>query len=117
MKRKRFRKATDLKVSQAFLQGRVTAAAKNGWPKACWIEFCEAMLDRGFVLILYEARQTFSKYITVCHYGRSFKVRFSNHKAIRERERAGDCDFFVGRGHFRTTTTEDAIKATIKALS
>lgn len=63
-------------------------------------------------MTLYEARQTFSKYITVRHQGRQFKVRFSNHKPIRSRQFSNDCDFWVGFHHEGWSKTEDAVVAT-----
>lgn len=65
----------------------------------------------GFSVELYEARQTKSKYCTVKLDGKSFKVRFSDHKPIYQREMKGDCDFFVGHTHTGIRTTQDAINA------
>ena len=102
-------------VTTALLEARVTRAASNGYPKAKWIEFCEMMIERGFTVTLYEARQTFSKYVTVAGVGAApFKLRFSNHKPIRGRELDGDCDVFVGITHTGTRTTADAIAATLR---
>ena len=63
--------------------------------KAKWIIFAEELLHKGFKISLYEARRTFSKYLTVEKDGKYFKVRFSNHKPIKERELNNDCNFFV----------------------
>lgn len=104
-------KATNLRVTAAFLQERFERSAKLGFSKQKWISFCEALLAEGFSLALYEARKTASKYITVRKGGKSFKVRFSNHKPIKGRELAGDCDFFVGMTHTGTRTTDDALAA------
>lgn len=79
--------------------------------KAKWIIFAEELLNKGFKVSLYEARRTFSKYLTVEKDGKYFKVRFSNHKPIKERELNNDCDFFVGVTNYKVTTTEDALKA------
>lgn len=98
-------------VTQTFLDLKTRMAAKAGYPKAKWVEFCEALLVEGFELQLYEAKKTFSKYITVRRGDRSLKVRFSDHKPIKARELAGDCDFFVGRTHTGRRTTEDALRA------
>ena len=65
----------------------------------------------GFTVELYEARQTKSKYCTVRHAGKQFKVRFSDHKPIYRREMQGDCDFFVGHTHTGIRTTHDAANA------
>jgi len=76
-----------------------------------WVEFCEISIRRGFDVYLYEAKHTASKYITLFRNGRSFKVRFSNHRPIARRELAGDCDFFVGVTNLSVTTTGDALRA------
>jgi hypothetical protein len=109
-------KATNLRVTPEFLAAREKRAAAKGYGKAKWIEFCEAMLAEGYMVFLYEARRTFSKYVWVTSGERHFKVRFSNHAPIKRRESAGDCDFFVGICNFQTTTTEQAIAATLKAV-
>lgn len=109
-------KATNRAVNMDFLRHRVQYAESMGFQKQKWVTFCEVMLERGFTVSLYEARQTVSKYITVRRaddYSRSFKVRFSNHKPIKHREQAGDCDFFVGYTHLGIQTTEQAIAATL----
>ena len=103
------KKATNLTVTRTFLRARQLRA--KGFPKAKWIEFCEICLDSGFTVSLYEARKTYSKYVSVLKDGRSFKVRFSNHAPIKSREVNGDCDFFVGHTHLGVTNTEAAIKA------
>lgn len=79
--------------------------------KQKWIIFAEELLNKGFKISLYEARRTFSKYLTVEKNGEQFKVRFSNHKPIKEREENNDCDFFVGVTNYKVTTTEDALQA------
>lgn len=107
----RMPKATNLTVTQSFLDKRIKDAAKRGYGKAKWIEFCEALLAAGFKLSLYEARRTFSKYITVSDGRESYKVRFSNHRPIKSRELQGDCDFFVGVTHTGVRTTDDALEA------
>jgi hypothetical protein len=104
------RKMNDERVTVEFLQHRAKALEEKGYPKAKWIEFCERLMAHGYSMRLYEARQTFSKYITVmARNGRSVKIRFSNHKPIKARELANDCDFFVGITHTGTRTTADAL--------
>ncbi len=100
-------------VTKEFLDQRAKQSAKKGYSKQKWIQFCEIMLRRGYAVSLYEARRTVSKYVTVSDGKKSFKVRFSNHKPICEREERGDCDFFVGRTNYTVTTTKDAILAVI----
>jgi len=106
-------KATNLKVDRMFLRARQLRA--KGFPKAKWIEFCEICLEAGYTVHLYEARKTYSKYITVSLDDiRPFKVRFSNHKPIHSRELNGDCDYFVGHTNLRVTNTDGALAATAK---
>ncbi len=104
-------KATNCPVTHELLEARYERSRIKGYSKQKWIVFCEAMLAMGFHVTLYEARRTFSKYITVSSSGRFYKVRFSNHRPIRAREEANDCDFFVGVCNHTTTTTDDAIAA------
>jgi hypothetical protein len=110
------RKATNDKVTPQFLAAREKRAAAKGFGKAKWIMFCERMMAEGFDVTLYEARRTFSKYVTVRSGSQSFKIRFSNHVPIKRREEAGDCDFFVGVCNLTTTTTDQAIAATLEAM-
>jgi hypothetical protein len=108
------KKATNIPVDRAYLALRHEKSRRAGFlRKAKWIEFCEAMLARGYRVSLYEARRTVSKYLTVQCRRRSFKVRFSNHAPVREA--AGDCDLFVGLYDFGTTT-DQAIEATVAHL-
>lgn len=79
--------------------------------KQKWIIFAEELLNSGFEVQLYEARKTFSKYLTVKRGDRQYKVRFSNHKPIFRRELNKDCDFFVGVTNFEVTTTKQALQA------
>ena len=105
-------KATNEAVTMPLLDQRSRALQKAGYDKPKWIGFCELLLGHGYSLSLYEARQTFSKYITVSKPGwPSYKVRFSNHKPIYQRELAGDCDFFVGVTNIRVTNTAQALAA------
>ena len=109
-------KATNMRITPHYLEVRSQAAISKGYSKQKWVEFCEVMIGLGYTVTLYEARRTFSKYITVSHKmsgkKKQFKVRFSNHRPIAVREAAKDCDFFVGVSNFKTTTTAQAIEAT-----
>lgn len=105
-------KATHLLVTKPFLEGRTQRALMGGYSKQKWISFCEAVMALGLTVHLYEARATASKYVTVSDKGRAFKVRFSNHRPIKAREAAGDCDFFVGVCNSVTTNTGQALSAT-----
>lgn len=109
-----FVKAKNLKITPAILAERAQWSIDNGYQKQKRITFCEEMIARGFTLYLYEAKETWSKYITVSKGKISFKVRFSNHRPNKQKERAGDCDFFVGVNNGSIATTEQAIEATFK---
>lgn len=98
-------------ANEEITMGMLECKTTIGKPKQKWVQFCEYFLSRGYTLMLYEARRTVSKYITLTHEdhpGKSYKVRFSNHKPNRYKEQTGDCDFFVGRTHFGVKTTRDA---------
>ncbi len=82
--------------------------------KAKWIEFCEILLKQGYKLKLYEAKYTYSKYIMIFKGNKSYKVRFSDHKPILQKELDNDCDFFVGVSNLGITTTKDALNAVAK---
>lgn len=107
------KKATNRTVNVDYLRYRAEWLAERGFPKSKWISFCEEMISHGLSISLYEARATRSKYVTVSDGQKAYKVRFSNHRPIRAREVAGDCDFFVGVTHLGTTTTAQAQKATL----
>lgn len=98
-------KANNILVTHDYLKSRISP--KYGKQK--WIDFCEHLLNDGFMISLYEARETVSKYITVIHKGQSFKVRFSNHMPNRAREMNGDCDLFVGKTHNGIINSKTAI--------
>ncbi|WP_337187561.1 hypothetical protein [Phenylobacterium sp.] len=111
-KRKVIQKATNKVVTLDYLNHRAESLHRAGYEKPRWIIFCEVMIRDGFLVTLYEARRTVSKYITVARPDLGdFKVRFSNHRPIAARELNGDCDFFVGVTNLATTTTGQAIAA------
>ena len=111
---RRTKKATNLQLTSDYLKSRAENCTKKGYPVPKWITFCEALLAKHYELYLYEARETYSKYITIVCGKRSFKVRFSNHKPIKAREQSGDCDFFVGVTNFTVTNTDMALKAVLQ---
>lgn len=104
-------------VTVTLLVERAEKAERGGYPKPKWVTFCELLLPL-FRLTLDEAFTShrngagFSKYIRAYRGGKEFKVRFSNHKPNAGKERAGDCDFFVGARHDGSwQTIEDAVRA------
>lgn len=107
-------KATNKPLTLNYLVSREQATKEKGFDCPRWIQFSKVMMANGLTVILYEARETVSKYITVTDGQKQFKVRFSNHKPIRAKEAESSCDFFVGRTHFGVTTTSQAIAAVAK---
>lgn len=102
-----YKKANGHKLTLSYLENRVSET----YGKQKWIQFCEILINEGYDTYLYEARKTFSKYITIRKGNKKFKVRFSNHKPIKYKELLKDCDFFVGVNNFKVTTTDDALNA------
>lgn len=100
-------------LTPEFCARRAAIAQRQGYEVPKYISFARILLAEGFRLQMYEAQRTVSKYLTVSVEGfrKTYKVRFSNHKPIRQREIAGDCDFFVGRTHLGVTTTAMALRA------
>lgn len=96
------------------LQDRAQRSVSAGYAKQKWITFCEDLIGQGYKINLYEAKTTFSKYVTVMKGGKEYKVRFSNHKPNRSKELGGDCDFFVGVTNTGVRTTDDAMEAVRK---
>ena len=86
-------------------------ASKNGkFPVAKWIRFCKEFVDLGFSVSLYKSKISVSKYIYIKKFGRTKKVRFSNHKPNYWKEKNGDCDYFVGISNSQIITTEVVAK-------
>lgn len=123
-KKKLFKKARDMKLEKSWLKKRAEANVARGFPVQKWIQFAVELIDEGYVIHLYEARRTRSKYLTISKPpGKTtdgkiilcdrppYKVRFSDHLPIEEREQAKDCDFFVGITHTGCRTTPMALQA------
>lgn len=107
-------RARDLTVTAEFLYERAQRSIRAGYSIQKWVWFCGVMLEKGFSVTLYEAKFTKSKYVTVSDGKRNFKIRFSDHKPIPDRERKKDCDFFVGVTNKTVTNSEQALKATLE---
>jgi hypothetical protein len=107
------RKARNLLLTEDYLASRESGLRGAGYGAPKWMLFARVMMRRGFQVRLYEAQRTVSKYVTVTNGQKAFKVRFSDHAPIFEREANGDCDFFVGHTNFGKTSTNDALKATM----
>jgi hypothetical protein len=109
-----YHKADNDLVTLENLADRTERLQASGYDVPKWMLFCATLLQEGYTCLLYEARDTYSKYITVTHEhsdARAYKVRFSNHKPSWWREQNNDCDFFVGVSHKKVTTTQQALEA------
>ena len=95
-------------VTQSMLEHERTKPSKYQVPK--WVGFCQAMLDLGFVVTLYRARTTCSKYVHVSNGSKGAKVRFGNHMPSKTKQLNKDSDFYVGVSHFGVCTTEVVIE-------
>lgn len=100
-------KAEYKKVTYEYLHSRTS----KKYGKSKWIVFSETLLNLGYDLTLYEAKETLSKYIYVSMDDKAFKVRFSDHKPSRKQELDNDSDFYVGISNFGVQTTNNALTA------
>ena len=101
-------------LNEKTLPGLIKKAqgGKYGVPK--WLQFADTMSAKGVDVNYYEAKKTFSKYVRVTYEGKSFLVRFSNHKPNKRRQAAKDCDYFTGVSNFGVVTTEYIIAEIFK---
>lgn len=106
-------KANFQRITSEYLESRTYIK----YPKAKWIIFCEALLDKGFTLSLYEARETNSKYIHIYKGKKYFKVRFSDHRPPYSKVITKDCDLFVGVSLMGVIRTEQALEEVEKFFS
>lgn len=72
-----------------------------------YLVFIREMLREGWEVKIYEVDR--SKYVFITKDDFIFKIRFSNHKPIYQRQKANDCDFYVGISHKQTFTIEQVI--------
>lgn len=90
--------------------GKVEAMILN-YPKQYsapkYLEFIKTMIGLGWEVKVYVARV--SKYIFITKGDNIFKIRFSNHKPLYEKEIENDCDFYVGISHKQVATTDEII--------
>lgn len=113
----KFKKPGGAKCTMAFVEEKEKFWSTTQYSIPKYITFIRRCLEAGYQVKLYNAQKTVSKYVTVSRgKKKTFKVRFSNHKPIAEREARNDCDFFVGVNNFQVTTMEDAWKATQEYL-
>lgn len=103
-------------VSPDYVERKEAQYASLPYPLPKYVQFIKRALGAGLRVRLYDCPSTVSKYVTIIHHGKRFKIRFSNHKPIFSREMKGDCDFFVGVTHTGVKTTDDAWTAMVKAF-
>lgn len=85
--------------------------ARYGYQPPKYLLFIRDMLERGWGVSLYKGGQRgISKYVFLRKGTHFYKVRFSNHRPIYNKEVTNDCDFYVGISHTQVSTTEDIIK-------
>jgi len=114
MSNNKYRRPGGAKVTPGFIQG-IKENYPEQYPTPKYIQFCERAINHGFDVKLYmPISGGVSKYVTVYHKSKKFKVRFSNHKPIRDLEVKGTCDFFVGVTNLGVTTTEMAWETMLK---
>jgi len=101
-------------IYDSFIRKQKKKSEALGYNPAKWVLFSEFMLRMGFMVSVYDAKRTVSKYVRVHQGKKHFQVRFSNHMPNKDRELRGDCDFFVGVTHTGITRTIDAVKATLE---
>ncbi len=79
-----------------------------------YLLFIKALLEEGFPVKRYVAGP--SKYIFVYDVRDEevYKIRFSNHRPIYEKEMENDCDFYVGISHKQTSTTAQILEKIIR---
>lgn len=87
---------------------------RSGYPIPKWMIFSETLIKRGWIVKMYAAKTTVSKYLYIRFKKMAYKIRFSDHKANKMAERNKDADFYIGRGNFGTITTGVLLRKLIK---
>jgi hypothetical protein len=94
--------------------GKVVGMIEN-YPKQYatpkYLLFIKAILEAGWSVKVYVVRV--SKYVFIYKEEQIFKIRFSNHKPLYEKEMEDDCDYYVGVSHTQVSTTEELLKKLI----
>lgn len=79
-----------------------------------WLFFLQTTMEwnqHGVYCWVYKAKTTVSKYLYISNGEpmKTFKMRFSNHRAPKHREESNDCDFYVGLSSGPTIRTDQLI--------
>lgn len=83
------------------------------FPVPKYLVFIKTMIMNGWSVRLYVANKV-SKYIFIKRGEAVYKIRFSNHKPLYEKEIENDCDFYVGMSHTQCSTTEEIMQKLLK---
>lgn len=81
------------------------------YPTPKYLLFIKHMIENGWEVKVYVSRV--SKYVFVTKGEEIYKIRFSNHKPIYQKEQESDCDFYVGISHMQVSTTDQIINKII----
>jgi hypothetical protein len=80
-----------------------------------YLRFILRMLREGWGVRLYiPGSSKTSKYVFVSKGEEIYKIRFSNHKPIINRELDNDCDFYAGISNLHVMKTEDIARIILK---
>jgi len=99
-----------MSLSLEYLKSLEPRYTKQGYSVPKWIIFCKELIKNGWEVSLYRSKSTVSKYVFIKKDDKKYKVRFSNHKANRQKEDTGDCNFYVGVGNKGVITTEQLLE-------
>lgn len=94
---------------------RIQSYSGTSFEAPKYLRFILRMLREGWRVKLYIPHSNkISKYVFVYREGKIFKIRFSNHKPIIQKELDNDCDFYAGISNLRVMTTEQIAKIILK---
>lgn len=83
-------KGSNIFLSKKYLQRFYTNHKPN------WVNFCEKLLNSGYIVLLYLSINTESKYITVVKNNKMLKIRYSNHPPNFDSFNRSDIKFYIG---------------------
>ncbi len=90
---------------------KITGYAKTNFEAPKYLKFILRMLREKWEVRLYIPRSNkISKYVFVSKGDQIYKIRFSNHKPIIQKELDNDCDFYAGISNLNVMTTEQIAK-------
>jgi len=90
---------------------KISGYANSQYEAPKYLRFILRMLREGWRVKLYIPRESkISKYVFVYNNDRIYKIRFSNHKPIIQKELDNDCDFYAGISNMKIMTTEQIAK-------